>query len=43
MEITVNELTMSMDYLQGITNAEYIIAGDLNVNYNRRDTKGFNC
>ena len=29
-----------MDYLQTNSNAEYIISGDLNMNYNRWDLKG---
>ena len=39
--VSLKELSSTMDYLQTLVHTEYIIMGDLNVNYNRRDTKGF--
>ena len=42
VNVTVKELSSSMDHLQ--TNSKcriYIVLGDLNINYNRRDLKGF--
>ena len=39
--ISVKELDLSMDYIQSLSDSEIIVTGDLNVNYNQRDTRGF--
>ena len=41
VNVTVKELSSSMDHLQTNSNAEYIVLGDFNINCNRRDVKGF--
>ena len=38
---SIEELTVSLDYMRSICNAEFLIAGDLNVNYNLRHSKQF--
>ena len=41
VEDTLSELSTSIDYIRNICDAELIIGGDMNVNYNLRHTKNF--
>ena len=41
VEDTIAELSISMDYIRSLSDAELVVAGDLNVNYNLRHSKSF--
>ena len=41
VEEAVSELTNSLTYIKDLSDAEVIVSGDLNINYNQRHSKGF--
>ena len=41
VEDTISEMSASMEYIRNLSDAEVIMAGDLNMNYNLRHSKSF--